>query len=375
VKWLRTRIGRPGQQHAERRDLGREAVERIAAVWQVDAARRVDVDGGFDWWPAQHRVSVRHTKANAEEHGEAWRVSVTTEFLTGANVASAECRKTLVMLGSMAPTYAWIFVPPDVNREYEIPIDGNVELRSSVTLRADTNDWLPEFLARVAILQPIHAQRMATSVAELVGGRSHVSGPGNAAPDAFVDDILGVDAAVFGPEGQAPSRWLECAEFAAVAETYGRSDTCWGNGDRSALALETPYGRASSRIRLHTDIVHPWLGNGLLSTVELPFTAAPDAIVDECAWLNFFESRFWTDFPQLGSWHPREHPNGESRSASAWFLPNALFAPGIATNAALWAVARARWVRQTLHPDLKDLPMNEILRERFDLSPDGRPVH
>lgn len=40
----------------------------------------------------------------------------------------------------------------------------------------------------------------------------------------------------------------------------------------------------------------------------------------------------------------------------------------LATNLALWMLGRAKWVRETLWPDLQDKRMSEILEERFGKS-------
>ena len=41
------------------KDLGIEAVQRIAKLWQVDGNRVVWTEQGFDWWPGSFQVSVK----------------------------------------------------------------------------------------------------------------------------------------------------------------------------------------------------------------------------------------------------------------------------------------------------------------------------
>jgi hypothetical protein len=68
---------------------------------------------------------------------------------------------------------------------------------------------------------------------------------------------------------------------------------------------------------------------------------------------------------------PNEKPGAQDRwrntneLAHASFVPIALYSDGLATNFALWSVARVRWLRQTRWPNLEDKPMIEILENRY----------
>jgi hypothetical protein len=185
-----------------------------------------------------------------------------------------------------------------------------------------------------------------------------------------VDDILNVASSIYVPLGNKPCRWASSPEFSAFAERFGRSDMCFGMGDPEGLTLETPFGQSSSLIRLHNKIEHPALGTGLLSTVQLPIWETVEASNSTCMWLNFFASVSWTDVPVLGSWHPGEIGPKEFAPSYGAFIPNALYADGIATNMALWSLRLAQWARRTLWPDVKDVTMAEILSAR--MGPPGR---
>ena len=131
------------------------------------------------------------------------------------------------------------------------------------------------------------------------------------------------------------------------------------------MTLETPFGADSALINFKTDQQHPQLGNGLLVTTQIRSSQSFKDVCVEAAGLNFLESRIWTDFPQLGRWHPQETSNKEANWAHSCFIPNALFRPGLVENFAYWAIARIQWVRRTRFPELKDLTMAEILNKRF----------
>jgi hypothetical protein len=123
-------------------------------------------------------------------------------------------------------------------------------------------------------------------------------------------------------------------------------------------------------LQLLTSQPHPRLGNGLLAVLKLPFTTNADEANAVSNQLNFLEATTWTKMrmPLLGAWSTS--PQSEDGSAGptfSTFLPNLVYQPGIAENLVLWSLARARWVRETLWPDLVDLPMHEILRRRYSL--------
>jgi hypothetical protein len=177
-----------------------------------------------------------------------------------------------------------------------------------------------------------------------------------------LDGILEVIAQVFAPLGEKPSRWAATGEFEEFAEKWGKSDLCFGFGDSSEMTLETPFGSHSALIRFRTAEKHPQLGHGLLSTLQLPYSADRLIIAREAAALNLFEFLSWTSFPQLGCWHSNQNHGQGAGLAFSLFLPNALYRPGLATQIAFWFLRRARWIREQGFPDTKDVNMLEILK-------------
>ncbi len=345
--------------------VGERALERIAAVWQVDPDRIVRTEHGFDWWPSRFRVSVTAQQGDTPETEETFRIQVRTEFLKSVDVESPAGLVSIEMFSSLAPCYAWVFTPPEVLRKYERPIDGAVYLQSTWYLRPDTEAWLPEFIAKLAILQAVDAHELAENTAKLLRATPHVSGPGDEPADDHLDELVGGVRAIYGGEGQRASRWVGCDEFGQFAEQYGQGEQCLGNGDGTGLTLETPIGDDTALIRLQTDIAHPRLGSGLLASVQMPIPRSRAETSYECAWLNFFESIQWTDLPQIGSWHARERGEGLYVPALGSFFPNALHTKGMATTAAFWQFGRARWAKAKVYSKLQDVPMSEIYARRF----------
>jgi hypothetical protein len=200
-------------------------------------------------------------------------------------------------------------------------------------------------------------------MAQIVGGLPDVSLPSESASAADLDDILNVADACYVPLGQQASRWRGSDEFARIAQRFGRNDLCFGMGGPEGLTLETPAGSSSALVRLLPDEKHPALGSGLLATLQLPFLQDEEEAMDTCMWLNYFQAIQWSDAPQLGTWGPRQLGDAFTPGTSS-FYPNALYRDGVATNAALWQVAHARWAKEQFWPDLQDLTMREVFERR-----------
>lgn len=344
---------------------GRNFCDLLAKMWQVDEDRVVWNDSGFDWWPGHFKVSVHVFAGETPETEGAWRLSVTTDFLAGVNVRDSRIVALLLQMASFAPSYSWVATPPEAIDQCAMDDEGRVRFQTTVYVRPATAGWLPAFLGTMAILQPIDAERMADSVADMLGGRADRSAPPGRSGDVALDDILSVAQALYVPQGQSDSRWQGSDEFEQIAQTYGRNDRCFGMGDSSGVTLESPIGQESALVWLKTDTRHPVLGTGLLATVQLPFTDEAPNTANECLWFNFFESTNWTDVPQMGSWHPRELRDNRFNAAQSVFVPNLLYQDQLATNLALWQLGRARWVKQQFWPDLEDATMADILTARF----------
>ena len=151
-------------------DLGQQALERVAQLWQVDDDRIVPTESGFDWWPSQFRVSVTARKADLPVQGDAWRLTVRTEFLKGVDLEDAERLKNLSLFSSVAPSYGWVFTPAELSRKYGHELDGKVDFWTTAYVREDVAGWLPKFIGGMAILQAIDAHRLSHDIAKMLHG-------------------------------------------------------------------------------------------------------------------------------------------------------------------------------------------------------------
>jgi hypothetical protein len=354
-------------------DRALQVLQRIAEVWQVDA-KRINWSqetehhaAGFEWWPGDFcvRVYAHHAK---EQCGDAeFKIIIRTDFLKDVAVDSERFeRMAAVASRFFTSTYAWVYPPQAFWQRFE-PSESKPGLwfSSSGYISPENIEWMPDLLANTGIVQPINAQIQARHVVEVLGSGA----PDMSRPQALrregLDDILWVVDQVFAPLGKNPSRWVGTGEFEAFAEKWAQCDLCFGFGDASGMTLETPFGNDSALIRFHSEQKHPQLGHGLLITLQLPNSGDELTIAREAAELNLLEAVTWTDFPQLGCWHPNKNRVDQEGLAFSLFIPNALYRPNLATHIAFWFMQRARWAREQKFPDMKDVTMLEVLNRRF----------
>jgi hypothetical protein len=351
------------------RDIGKQAVEQVAAIWQVDPARCIQREDGFDWWPGDFRVAVTTHGRNDRQNPDSCGLTIRTDLLKDVPIEDQRVAELVALMArSSASTYAWVYPPAEVWSLQASPSDRpKLWSGSTANLTTENADWLPGFLALMSLLQPIDAQLLAAEMAELLPGATpDVSSPGGMKLKGL-DPILGFAANVYAPIGNEQNRWVGTGEFEAHAERWGRSELCFGTGDAQGLTMEVPFGQDSALISLQTDRPHPQLGTGLLGTIQLPIHDEFGLIAHECARLNFMET-FWTDIPLFGCWNPHTSRDGKDYPAFTSFVPNCLYQPGLASHLAAWLVRRARWVRTERFPQLRDRTMLEILNERLGIA-------
>jgi len=356
-----------GPYHMSNENLGMQAIKRIADLYQISKEDCIWHERGFDWWPGDHQVSIYYETDNELGNENAYRLVFQTAFIK--DLSFPVKARLIESISSFAPSYGYVYPTEELIKNYknldsDKQLDINLWFRSTAYLREDTASWLPEFFGRMALLQPVDAQRNAKLVAELLDGNPDLSSLNGASKPQ--DEILNVPLEIYVPAGRDASKWIDTGEFQEIAERFGKNDICFGNGDSSGLTLETPFGENSALIRLITDIAHPELGNGLLSTIQLPFWESSDEVGEVCAHLNFLNSLYWTNFPYLGSWFAKHMKDDVYCPAYSSFIPNALYAPNLAANMALWGIAGAQFAKEKIWPDIENVTMAEVLKKRFE---------
>lgn len=346
------------------RDL---ALSEIKRTWSVEEADITEREDGFDWLPGSHLVKVRIVEDAREPVGVVrYRITVTTECLRAVPVHDMTFVRIAGLTGALrSPTYSQVFPPSEIVEQYFAGQPASMDLFSSAYVDDDTVKWTSGFLARMSIMQPINAELLSRSP-KFMGPGEPALAKGSIQPT--VNNILNIHEDLLIPEGTKPSAWAGSREFALFIEERGKNDHCFGFGDEHGMSFETPFASDSAFVRLSTDQGDNQLGNGLTIEIKLPLWGESGDICKQAAWLNYYESVLWTDFPQLGRWHPLPTSEQSSTLAHTTFVPNALWADGLVINLALWSIVRVRWARERLLPNKKDLTMIEILESRFGRS-------
>jgi hypothetical protein len=353
-------------------DLAVQAIERIAYMWRLDETKIVRITrsqtAGFDWWPGDFCVRVR---AQWSTVVDTVRLVIRTDVLKDVPITDELFISLVAEMSSLwAPTYAWVYPPaPFWEKYHQSGVDDvrglspRLGFSSSAYISSENTDWLTDFLARAAILQPVSAQSHSGALQRMFGSGV----PDISRPDTLKsgpDEILDVANQVYVPRGKEPSRWVGTGEFESFADKWAACDSCFGFGNATGLSVETPFGNDSALIQLGTEQQHPQLGNGLLATLQIPYSDDKISIAKAVGVLNSNESEGWTHFPLLGCWHSHKSRGDVDGPAFSFFIPNSLYQPGLATQVTFWFLERARWVRQSLWPDVADKTMLEIMNSR-----------
>jgi hypothetical protein len=332
------------------RDIASEALTEIADMWKVDHARSIPTDNGFDWWPGDYKVSVTAIRRTDGYVPETWMLSVKTDFLKEVPVDSDRfVRWASLTSGAFGSTHAWVFPPAEFwNHHGPAGTKPHLWFANTAYLTSENAWWLPGFLARMSILQPINARSAVVMPKTLGGGVPDVSRSallGRSRQENVLDETMAAYVAI----GSSPNRWAGTDEFMTIADEWNGLDRCVCRGDGGGFRLDMDVGEQPARIELSTNEKHPQLGNGLRGSLMLPILDDTKNIAERCAALNLNET-MWTDIPQFGCWYAFCFPDDAACLKFSSFIPNALYGNGIASLMVLWLYQRIRWVMYGEYP-------------------------
>lgn len=259
--------------------------------------------------------------------------------------------------------YALVYPPHTVADKNPDEHVADMHFRSSAYVDESLVGWLPSFLAQMSIMQPIDAEMLSDEAPKFLGAGQPALARASRR-ELTADDVMMALPQMIDDAGMEPSSWIGEGEFEAFAEMHARNDACFGFGDDESMTLETPFGSDSALITFTTDRPRMVFGNGLHVTTQIRLLQPFEEVCRIAALFNHLESEQWTDFPQLGCWHPAEAQEGMANLHHTVFVPNYFYRPGFVANFGMWALARAAWARSILLPDAKNLTMREIIEAR-----------
>lgn len=346
-------------------DAGLATLTRIFERLLIDEAWTVRRPRGFTWVAHRLAQSVDATAPFDSLGVMISPVTVRVPVVQGVQAPQEDVELLLGRMNADAVGCALIYWPEE----------RRIESFLGHAVHDEILDYRAEQLAAVAILQLCNTEAGADWLAEKVGGNVAQWAHPKGGRRADRDDMLNVADHVFIPRGDGPSRYADGTEIDAVLALIQGSGYASLGGSAGGVSIEAPFGEGeTSLIRLRTGEVHPWLGAGLLVTTSLPMHFSASKLTRIAGRLNRDQVGALDQVGGIGAWSLRPEHGGREFVTWTRFLPNALYRPGGAKDAALPELIRARWVDGLFFPGLPERNAWPILSRRFGKVQGDRPV-
>lgn len=236
---------------------------------------------------------------------------------------------------------------------------GQLLLTCSTLVHTETLSLRMSDLAGNALMQIARAEALVSSgVAEALGGQSAFRIHPEHGPRSVPDEMLHILDGVYVPHGREPSRYRSASEFAEAGDSLEGSPFFSMGSSAEGIAAEVAVGDDTLLIQLFSDVAHPLVGSGLLTTIRCrmaerggdPGEGADLALMMATA-LNRAETDLDGPGSGFGAWHTHTPDGAVAEVAHTAFVPNASFLPGRARDALWGAIDRALWLSRQLAPD------------------------
>jgi hypothetical protein len=239
-------------------------------------------------------------------------------------------------------------------------------------VHADTLPWRPGLIADYSILALGICEARADLLASVLQGEVATACHPDQGLRTHPDEMLAVGEKVFRPAGQELSAFVE-DDFQQVHSTVFGTHFFSAGAAADGIAIEVPFGTDDTTlIQLTNNATHPAVGTGLLCTLKVRIPPDVESSADELAsMLNIMECDGQLLSASFGAWCV-DSAGREEVLAHAWFTPNLLNRPMLATDIATISINRAGWVAQVLLGEEKGRIQrfaHEIAAERFQKPP------
>lgn len=298
---------------------------------KTDPEWSVHLEKGFSWWPDRQRQTVEQVKEMRGPDGETgYVIEIRTDVAKDVDLSESVLR--FLDLFSMqcctmaAPIY-------DFKSK-------SISLRSSVRVHDGIAGWMNPLISVAAALQAFEAKSLGSSLASHAGCSVAESPHPSSGFANSPDEIMDLEAELFMPHGEQPSRWL-ASEFSEAVRKYMQGPPSVMSTDGGqGLTAEFPFGDSTSLLRLQGDQRHPSYGSGLLVLQSFPIPVASE--------LEGIQKAF-----EFNAWEAASGPYGYLFGSYAFqrgmlhfvsFYPNAMYRQGLIPNLYYAAAERARAV-------------------------------
>lgn len=294
---------------------------------RVDDAYRLDLDRGFAWWPNDFCQNLWADPVNADG---IYRIHCEMEILKGTGHA-IESEVSLTQWMCQTTLNALVY---DQTKDV-------FKLHSAIDVTVENADRMKRILLAAAgfqiadTIQQIPA--LARSLRLLLAKSTHPSTGLRQQPH----NLVKVEDQFFKPFGAESCRWISSAEWLAIQDTLGPGSTALEtDGTTYASAQYDWPGYGTIHVDLRADNPHPVYGNGLSSSISLPFSIPMSQRAHLALELNLAERAEPNQCHDLGSWCCQGTDLGFQS-----FIPNISFTPHLLEEMAKDMHERSFWVQ------------------------------
>jgi hypothetical protein len=341
-------------------DVGLSALEIIYKQLLIDDPWTIRGEGEFSWIGHRLQQTIRAGAPFEDEGITLSRLSASCVVVEGVTAPQGEVLRMLARVNRHAVGSAYTYWPSTQS----------ISANAIAYVHDDTLEWRPKQYASLAILQLCLAETEADWLAERAGGTVAAREHPTSGRRVDADDMLNVLDGPFASRGRQPSLFANEFEMETIADVAKRSSRVASlGGSAEGVALEVAFGGGTSLTMLHTEEPHRRLGNGLTVRVNLPSTVTPEDADWMAASLNSQEAVGSAVATHYGAWCWDTWPTTGLTLAYQSFMPNALYQPGIAQDAAYSCVKRALWVDRLLNEKPAEEGAWQILARRVGIEP------
>ena len=301
--------------------------KRLITILQDALSEGTPTADGFTWTLGDATTTVKLIEEDPTGEGEACVgvVDIRTTAKRDAWQIDSERMGTLNALAGLSA-----FVAP-ARKGQCAPLVSRVPLFDDGRMDAEA---VVALVFTTAVLQSAWLRGAAEWVATSVMGE-----------EAVAEALEGSAASQSLPLQDEPSSWAG-EDFKPLAKelseagvrSVGREGSLSAQVEWAPGAVSAKLSHRTAVLLLESRLEHPFLGNGLACTLQLPVQFDADGARGASRELNLLESKGGA-FPFLGAWCP--DPSAAGHVSFASFLPNCVFSPGLADAVAAWMIARA----------------------------------
>lgn len=337
-------------------DVGLQALEEIYKVQQIDEPWTIRGERQFSWIGHRLQQTMSASKLFDDEGLTLSRLTASCVVVEDVSAPEDDVLHLLSRLNRHALGNAYSYSAAD----------RRITATTVAYVHRGTLDWRTSQFGVFSIHQLCLAETEADHIADTTGGQVAIRAHPASGFRSARDDMLNVVDAVFVKDGQSPSSFANEFEMQTIAELSAKSSSFASLGaSMHGVAFEMAYGETTSLGRLSSEEPHRHIGNGLSYRLHLPGPISPDEAEKISALLNREEAHGVALTTHYGAWCWDTWPTVGQALAYQAFIPNTIYRPGIAQDAAMSLIKRAQWADRFLNSTSSKKNVWTTIAQRF----------